>query len=839
MTGVVAIPNGGTGQITATGALNALLPLQTGNASKVLQTDGANATWITPLANAVSSVFGRTGVVVAAANDYSFAQLASKPTTLAGYGITDAAALNHSHSFSTLTDFIVATPVNGQVLTYNGTKWVNQYPSGGLGTVTSVGLTMPAGFTVTGSPITTNGTLAVTTSLNGLIKGSSGSFVPAVSGTDFSTGTNALATGILKSTTATGALSIAVAGDFPVFNQNTTGTAGNVTGVVAISNGGTGQTTATGALNALLPTQSGNATKVLQSDGTNASWIAPPSSPVTSVFGRTGAVVSAANDYTFAQLANTPTTLAGYGITDAAALNHTHSFSTLNDFTVSAPATGQILTYNGTKWVNQAPAVGTNGTVTSVSVVASNGFIGTVANPTTTPAITISTSASGMLKGNGTAIAAATTGIDYSAGTSALATGILKSTNATGALSIAAAIDFPILNQNTTGTAGNITGILNAGSFPALTGDVTTTAGSLAATIAANAVSFGKIQQISSGTLLGRSSAATGNVESITIGNGLILSGGQLSATGNSGNTWNLNGNTVGSMNTIGTINNFDLPIITNNTEKLRITATGNVGIGVSTPGGKLDVNGDLISRGRILAGSTGFINGDALQVSGNALILGNISGVNRISNNNYTSYSYLDLPYFNNYGWTFFTPNAAGNAAIKRFEVGNSADIVNSTFTNSNVIISNGVLGIGTPTPNSNAKLDVSGNIFTNGLIAIGETNMTKIGSNSLVVNGTALFTKATVKLNTNWPDYVFNPSYKLLTISELEKFLAKNHHLPDVTTAAEIEKNGIDLGDNQTLLLKKVEELTLYLIELNKKVENLSKENQLLKKTISAPVQ
>jgi hypothetical protein len=62
-----------------------------------------------------------------------------------------------------------------------------------------------------------------------------------------------------------------------------------------------------------------------------------------------------------------------------------------------------------------------------------------------------------MLKGNGTAISAATSGTDYSAGTSALATGIVKSTTTTGALTIAVAADFPTLNQNTTGTAANLT----------------------------------------------------------------------------------------------------------------------------------------------------------------------------------------------------------------------------------------------------------------------------------------------------------------------------------------------------------------------------------------------
>lgn len=82
---------------------------------------------------------------------------------------------------------------------------------------------------------------------------------------------------------------------------------------------------------------------------------------------------------------------------------------------------------------------GGSGSVTSVSVVSANGLAGTVATATTTPAITLSTTITGLLKGNATAISAATAGSDYSAGTSALATGIVKSTTSTGALSIASA----------------------------------------------------------------------------------------------------------------------------------------------------------------------------------------------------------------------------------------------------------------------------------------------------------------------------------------------------------------------------------------------------------------
>jgi hypothetical protein len=115
---------------------------------------------------------------------------------------------------------------------------------------------------------------------------------------------------------------------------------------------------------------------------------------------------------------------------------------------LAGTCTVQTLTVTGT-----CTGCGGAGTVTSVSVASANGFAGTVATATTTPALTLSTTITGLLKGNGTAISAATAGTDYSNGTSALATGILKSTTTTGGLTIAVAGDFPTLNQSTSGNA--------------------------------------------------------------------------------------------------------------------------------------------------------------------------------------------------------------------------------------------------------------------------------------------------------------------------------------------------------------------------------------------------
>jgi hypothetical protein len=79
-------------------------------------------------------------------------------------------------------------------------------------------------------------------------------------------------------------------------------------------------------------------------------------------------------------------------------------------------------------------------------------------------------------------------------------------------------------------------------------------------------------------------------------------------------------------------------------------------------------------------------------------------------------------------------------------------------------------------------------------------------------------------VKVETaNWPDYVFSPSYKLPDLKETEKFIKANNHLPDIPSAAEVEKEGVNLGEMNARLLKKIEELTLYLIELKKDNEQI----------------
>jgi hypothetical protein len=111
------------------------------------------------------------------------------------------------------------------------------------------------------------------------------------------------------------------------------------------------------------------------------------------------------------------------------------------------------------------------------------------------------------------------------------------------------------------------------------------------------------------------------------------------------------------------------------------------------------------------------------------------------------------------------------------------------------------------------------------------------------LAVAGNAIAESVTVKLQSDWPDYVFKKNYSLSPLSEVKTYIDQNSHLPDMPSAGQVTKEGINLGEMNKQLLKKVEELTLYLIEEDKEVHELhnqisdqGKEIDFLKKNITA---
>ena len=153
------------------------------------------------------------------------------------------------------------------------------------------------------------------------------------------------------------------------------------------------------------------------------------------------------------------------------------------------------------------------------------------------------------------------------------------------------------------------------------------------------------------------------------------------------------------------------------------------------------------------------------------------------------------------------------GNGANSADGVNNSAAIGNVAYVEaSNTIVLgsiNGVNGAGATS-----------------VVAIGRT--TPAYGYMLSVNGKIISEELKVQLVATWPDYVFDEKYQLMPLVELEKSIDQEKHLPGLPSAADVKNDGIMVGDMQAKLLKKVEELTLYVIKLQKQNDELAKKDK-----------
>jgi hypothetical protein len=213
----------------------------------------------------------------------------------------------------------------------------------------------------------------------------------------------------------------------------------------------------------------------------------------------------------------------------------------------------------------------------------------------------------------------------------------------------------------------------------------------------------------------------------------------------------------------------------------------GNVGIGTTSPGTKLELKYGVQNALTLpLAINPGFYQS------------GSASGIGFLTDGN-TTYTKGALAYTSNgTGW-----NVGDFQFLLRND--NNTNIV--TLADAKMTIkASGNVGIGTTTPDE--KLSVLGKIHAK---------------------------EVKVDLSVPGPDYVFEPAYKLPQLNELKNYLDKNHHLPEIPSAKQMAKEGINLGDMNIKLLKKVEELTLYLIEKDKQATDQQKQLDELKQELA----
>jgi hypothetical protein len=100
--------------------------------------------------------------------------------------------------------------------------------------------------------------------------------------------------------------------------------------------------------------------------------------------------------------------------------------------------------------------------------------------------------------------------------------------------------------------------------------------------------------------------------------------------------------------------------------------------------------------------------------------------------------------------------------------------------------------------------------------------------------VNGT-IGAKDVIVTNTGWSDYVFRSGYRLRPLSEVNAYIQANHHLPDIPSEAEVKEKGVSVGEMQTKLLAKIEEITLHMIQADDRNNRLEQQNRELQERIA----
>jgi hypothetical protein len=295
----------------------------------------------------------------------------------------------------------------------------------------------------------------------------------------------------------------------------------------------------------------------------------------------------------------------------------------------------------------------------------------------------------------------------------------------------------------------------------------------------------------------------------------------------------------------LGTNNNADLIFKTNNGERLRITSTGLVGINNLAPAYLFDLKApNVSSTAEYLANfAVADAANDYLRIQngtgGNSNFYPLIAGYKASTSVYCPALGILgSVPTSMDYSPSGLDPGQgiiSFNARRDLGGTGGGSAIVNRPlFTWSNyttqymTMLANGKVGIKTILPT--ADLTVNGNVLIGDplTVCIPNTNYKLFVQTGILTEKV----KVAVNCSTDWSDYVFDEKYELKGINELEAYLKIHKHLPNIPSADDVVRDGVDLGQMDAKLLEKIEELTLYLIQQNKKIEKMQEEIDTLKK-------
>lgn len=288
----------------------------------------------------------------------------------------------------------------------------------------------------------------------------------------------------------------------------------------------------------------------------------------------------------------------------------------------------------------------------------------------------------------------------------------------------------------------------------------------------------------------------------------------------------------------------------------IRVTTDGKIGIGTTSPQDKLDVNGNVILRGNVklpnLQENNGLNGGEIIIVDGNGNLTrgtGNFSewignSIYQLDCGDISS----DAPVWNNGYNKIFLRCPSVNVGIATISPRVNLDVRGTTYSNRLSLgsanpseIGNKYFHLKTPnTISTNQKIfqieNNSAEIFSvknNGLVQIGGlTQLIGIHSDALLtINGKVVCKALYVNMN-NWADNVFDESYKMPKLKDIEAYYLLNKHLPDVPSEKEILENGLNVNEINVVFMRKIEELTILLVEQEKKLNTLSEELEKVRK-------
>jgi hypothetical protein len=273
-----------------------------------------------------------------------------------------------------------------------------------------------------------------------------------------------------------------------------------------------------------------------------------------------------------------------------------------------------------------------------------------------------------------------------------------------------------------------------------------------------------------------------------------------------------------------------DVNLVTGAVAKMTVKLNGRVGIGTNTPVAQLEVkttsNPSLPQLNLYDNNSIGYSRLQFQNASGasNWQIAGHNSTTNSIERLNFHNSTSGDLMSITGDGKVGVGTTSPSQkfTVVQPFGIGISQDAGSGGpqigfFTDfaGAYLQTHNDFDLSFATNNGSTLMTIQKNT---GNVGIGITNPAE----KLSVNG-RIRSKEVLVETVNWPDFVFEEKYSLPSISEVEKFIIQKKHLPNIPSATEVESNGQNLGDLQKKMLQKIEELTLYIIEQNKRIEKL----------------